>query len=80
MPSRDRLHLQTMIRLIGLIRAHLDGVDEITFTGVIDHVDAVATRNFLAHNYDEVSPARLWGIVQDRLSPLEAMCRAELGE
>ena len=40
----------------------------------------VGTRNFLAHNYEDVSPPVLWALVQERLGPLEAMCRAELGE
>lgn len=40
----------------------------------------VGTRNFLEHNYENMSPPVLWALVQERLKSLESMCRTELGE
>lgn len=111
MIDRDRYHLQTILKLIDLIRSHLDGVTQARFVEDANISDATAyriqhigegahrlsadlkkrhpdlpwqsivgTRNFLAHEYENVSPARLWLIAVDRLPIIEAMCRAELGE
>jgi uncharacterized protein with HEPN domain len=34
--------------------------------------------NVLRHDYDVVSPMRLWNVARGDLAPLEAVCRAEL--
>lgn len=109
MVDRDRYHLETIMRLIGLIRVHLEGATQARFVADADMVDPTAyriqhigegahrlsaalkerhpdlpwrpivgTRNFLAHEYENVSPARLWLMVTERLPIIEAMCRAEL--
>lgn len=107
----DADRLEGMLRLVRLVRGSLADIDEQSFSGDRNLIDATAyrllhigeagnrlsselrdrhahipwrpmidLRNLLAHAYDHVQPQSVWMVATERLSDVEAMCRAELGE
>ena len=44
----------------------------------VDWMRIYYMRNIVAHDYDAIAPDRIWSVAGDRLTELEAVCRAEL--